>query len=143
MILWGKSLEDESFSFISEIFDHKPSLQEIKDVILNWYNSNISNKILSGFTWRDIPVWLSTENQSNYTAAYTITIQSTNVELPTFKLGTTENPIYYKFESLEDLKDFYFKMVSYIRNIIAEGWTLKDSIDWNIYSKLLEENEKV
>lgn len=143
MVLWGKSLEDESFSFISEIFDHKPSLQEIKDVILNWYNNNISNKILSGFIWRDIPVWLSTENQSNYTASYTIAMQSESQELPIFKLGTSENPVYYKFESLEDLKDFYSKVNEYINKTLTKGWKIKDSIDWEMYKNLLDNYEEI
>ena len=48
-------------------------------------------------------VWLTMEDQFNYKAAYDIAVQSNGKLLPTFKFGTTENPIYHKFEDLEDL----------------------------------------
>ena len=140
MVLWNKTSEDESFIFMAEVVDHKPSLQEIKDIVLNWYNSEIDNTILSGFTWRDIPVWLSMENQFNYKAAYDIAFQSEGEILPTFKLGSTENPVYYKFERFEDLKDFYVKSLAYVTETLNKGWKMKDTIDWSAYSAILDES---
>lgn len=123
----------EGKSAICEFFDHKPTIDEIKQVILNWYNEQTDEKILSGFVWNDMPVWLSMESQFNYKAAYDIAVQSNGTILPTFKFGTTENPVYHKFESLEDLQDFYFKALTYVQNTIAEGWQIKDSINWDNY----------
>ena len=139
MVLWAVGCEDNSFIFMAEEFNHKPSLQEIKDSILDWCNTDIDNRILSGFVWRDIPVWLSMENQFNYKAAYDIAVQSGGEILPTFKLGTIESPVYYKFESLEDLKDFYLKAMAYVTQTLTNGWNAKDSIDWSAYSDILDE----
>ncbi len=138
MIIWDKGLDDEAISFMAETFDHKPSLQEVKDVILGWYNTNTNKEILSGFKWKDIPVWLSMENQFNYKASYDIAVQSNGEILPTFKLGDTSSPVYYIFESLEELKDFYTSAIHYVQSTLSAGWKKKDSIDWKAYNDLLE-----
>lgn len=139
MITWKKEADEEgNLSFLSETFEHKPSLSEIKEVILAWYNTAIDTEIISGFTWKDMPVWLSMENQFNYKVAYDIAIQSNGKLLPTFKFGTTENPVYHKFEDLEDLQDFYLEAMTYVNETLAKGWAEKDAIDWEEYSKLLD-----
>ena len=138
MVLWAICYEDNSFTFMAEEIGHKPTLQEIKDTIISWYNSEIEDRILSGFVWRDIPVWLSMENQFNYKAAYDIAAQSGGEILPTFKFGTTEEPVYYTFEDLGDLKDSYTKAMAFVTETLSAGWTVKDSIDWGAYEKLLE-----
>lgn len=138
LVLWKKSYEDDSHTYMGEKLDHKPTILEIKDIILNWYNSEIDFKILTGFIWNDIPVWLSIENQLNYKAAYDLAIQSNGQLLPTFKFGTTESPVYYKFESLDELKDFYIKAMSYVTDTLAKGWQDKDTIDWGVYENLLK-----
>lgn len=80
-------------------------------------------------------VWLSTENQFNYKAAYDLAVQSQGMSLPiTFKFGTTTEPVYYTFENLEMFTDFYSKAMFYINTKLAEGWKLKDSIDWSVYN---------
>lgn len=123
---------------MAEEIGHKPTLQEIKDIVLGWCNADIDNRILSGFVWRDIPVWLSMENQFNYKAAYDIAAQSGGEILPTFKFGTTESPVYHKFESLEELKGFYISAMSYVTDTLATGWQEKDRIDWTVYEDLLK-----
>jgi hypothetical protein len=139
MITWNKETDEEgNSSYLSENFEHKPSLAEIKEVILSWFNAEIDKEILTGFTWKEIPVWLSMENQFNYKAAYDIAVQSNGETLPTFKLGTTDNPVYYKFESLDDLKDFYFKALVFINETLSKGWEAKDAVNWEEYSELLK-----
>ena len=117
---------------------HKPTISEIKDIILSWHNKNTEDSILSGFTWKDMPVWLSSENQFNYKAAYDLAFQTNGASLPTvFKFGDTENPIYYKFDTLEELQDFYIKAMRYINEQLAIGWAKKDAIDWSKYEEAL------
>lgn len=137
MVLWPIGVENGSFAFIAEGFNHKPNILEIRNSILTWHNAMIDEAILSGFTWRGIPVWLSMENQFNYKAAYDIAVQSEGEILPTFKFGTAENPVYHKFESLEELKEFYIGAMSYVTQTLSDGWKAKDAIDWNSYSTLL------
>ena len=96
--------EDGLANWIEHDLDHKPTEQEIKDIIMDWYNTNIKEKIVSSFIWNDIPVWLSLENQMNYKSIYDIAKQGIEEILPvTFKLGTDEYPVYKSFSTLEEL----------------------------------------
>lgn len=124
--------KDDSFEEVT--LDYKPSLEKIQDLIYDWYNKQTDKAILSGFVWKDMPVWLSSENQFNYKAAFDLAIQTNGASLPVkFKFGTNKNPIYYTFRTVEDLSDFYMQAMSYINNILDQGWQQKDNINWNKY----------
>lgn len=126
---------EDGVEYYEHEFLYKPSLSEIKEIVLNGYNKIIDQQILEGFEWNGMPVWLSTENQFNYKAAYDLAVQTQGTSLPVmFKFGTTEEPAYYTFEDMESFTDFYTKAMTYINTKLLEGWQLKDSIDWNVYS---------
>ena len=121
-------------TFFEAEINHKPSIDEIKEIVLEGYNKEIDKKIVSGFVWKDMPIWLSFENQFNYKAAYDLAV-TFGGNLPcTFKFGTMLNPVYYEFTNTEDLTDFYLSAMNYINNTLAEGWKEKDNIDWSIYN---------
>ena len=130
--------ETDLCSALVEAFHEKVTESAVRSRLAKYYDSITDWKILSGFEWRGMKVWLSMENQFNYKAAYDLAVQTNGASLPvTFKFGTTENPIYYQFDTLEELSDFYSSAISYINNILAEGWEKKDAIDWNEYEVLL------
>lgn len=121
-------------TWMVEQFKYKPTLDNIKSIILRWYNNQIDQKILSGFVWKDMQVWLSRENQFNYKAAYDLALQTNGANLPCkFKFGSTEEPIYYTFESVGDLQDFYMSAMNFINTTLNEGWAKKDTINWEDY----------
>lgn len=131
----GETKDTNYSNFMLEYFHKKPTEKQIQNMIIDWYNKQIDKNILSGFTWKDMSVWLSTENQFNYKAAYDLAVQTEGATLPvTFKFGTTNNPVYYTFETVTDLTDFYIQAMNYINNCLKEGWEKKDSIDWSIYN---------
>lgn len=116
------------------VFNHIPSIDEIKNIIISYYNNITNEKILSGFVWNGMKVWLSTENQFNYKAMFDIAIQTKGSNLPVrVKFGDNENIIYYEFSDLEELSNFYHEMINYIQNTIQNGWKKKDNINWDIY----------
>lgn len=124
--------KDDSFEEVT--LDYKPSLEKIQDLIYDWYNKQTDKAILEGFVWKDMPIWLSSENQFNYKAAFDLAIMSDGANLPIkFKFGTTKDPIYYTFETVGDLSDFYMQAMSYINDTLDKGWQQKDSINWNRY----------
>jgi hypothetical protein len=132
--------EEQGVSFMEVEILHKPTLSEVKKMVLDGYNAITDENILKGFIWRDMTVWLSSENQFNYKAAYDLAVQTNGASLPTvFKFGTTEEPIYHKFDTLEELQDFYIKAMTYINEQLAIGWAKKDAIDWSVYEKALAE----
>jgi len=114
--------------------------------VLGVINSQTDEKILSGLVWTPkaggdpIPVWLSTENQANFKAAYDLAVQKNGATLPvTFKMGEDAegNPVYHTFETMEDADDFYITAVAFIQQTLNEGWQKKDNFDFTPYEQAL------
>lgn len=126
------------YDYYEKWLNHKPTMDEVKEIVLGGMNAIIDQRILEGFEWNGMAVWLSSENQFNYKAAYDLAVMSQGKTLPTvFKFGTTESPVYYTFETLDDISDFYVSAMAYINKCLAEGWRMKDEIDWSEYQKYL------
>lgn len=126
--------DDGSADYMEAEFRGKPSDDDIKALVTDWYNEQTNQTILSGFSWNDTPVWLSTENQFNYKAAYDLAVQSCGTTLPvTFKFGTDDVPVYHTFSTVDELADFYTKAMQHIQDALASGWKNKDSFDLSLY----------
>lgn len=137
----GEDADNQLVSYYeTEVFMlRKPNINDIKQVVLEGVNRMIDEKIISGFVWNDMPVWLSSENQFNYKAAYDLSVQTGGQTLPVlFKFGDTENPIYHQFTTQEELSDFYLKIMKFINDTLSEGWNMKDSIKWDEYEECLK-----
>jgi len=122
-------------SYMEQQLNHQPTADEIKTLISEWISDRTAAKILSGFSYEGVPVWLSIENQSNYQRAY---IQA-NLGLPgalpvTFKFGTDDDPVYRTFNTLPELEAFYTAYSAHIQDAQQEGWIAKDYIDLGLYS---------
>ena len=93
-------------------------------------DSDTDRKILREHIWNGNPVWLSSENQFNYKAAFDIAVQTNGQNLPiTFKLGENDgNNIYHTFESVHELQEFYLSCVKHINDCLMEGWTAKEGL---------------
>lgn len=131
-----KGEPETGVNYMEEEFSCKPTFPEIKELITGWFNQSIDGKILSGFVWNDYPVWLSTENQFNYKAAYDLAVQTNGTTLPvTFKFGSDETPEYHEFKTLDELTDFYTKSVAFVQDTLKEGWVKKDSFDFTAYQE--------
>ena len=130
----------DGVSFMEAKFGHRPTIAEIKDIILSWMNEQIDERIISGFTWNGMQVWLSSENQFNYKAAYDIAVQTEGANLPiVFKFGTNEHPVYHEFSTVDELTDFYIKAMAHINAQLLAGCKEKDSYDWSDYENYLKQ----
>lgn len=120
------------------------TLQVVKDAILADINKQTDEKILKGFVWNNINVWLSAENQRNFSEAQRMSEKYGSNVLPlTFKLGETgyEQPVYHTFETVAELDAFYVQAFSFVNQCLNEGWQRKDAIDWEPYKALFPEVE--
>lgn len=140
-IIGGKDLPKPLLE-LPEHYIEIPEMEEVlpvdsdnlKVLLLNALNKEIQNKIISGFVWRDMKVWLSIENQMNYKNSYDLAIHTNGDILPvTFKFGNDDEPVYYQFNSIEDLEEFYIAMNTHISDTLSEGWDIKNSINWTKY----------
>lgn len=112
-----------------------PTEEKIKETVLAGYNAIIDERILTGFEWQGMKVWLSSENQFNYKAAYDLAVQTSGATLPVrFKFGTTTEPVYYTFTTVEEFSGFYMSAIAYVNATLEQGWAEKDAIDWSIYN---------
>lgn len=114
-------------------FNYKPTMSEIRDVVISLINEETNKRILTGFTWGGKPVWLSAENQMNFKSSHDIAVQSDGANLPVkFKLGENEDgaPVYHTFTKVEPFTDFMTKAVAFINSTLNDGWKEKDSVAW-------------
>lgn len=135
-IRWNITEKDDgSAEWLEKDFDHKPTATEIRNTIIQYQNNQVDAKILSGYRWHDMPVWLSTENQFNYKASFDVAVQSNGANLPVrFKFGTEDDPVYHDFTTVEELTDFYYGAMAFINATLQEGWTAKDNIDFSVFN---------
>ena len=111
------------------------SLDIVKTAILNDINSRVKTAIISGFVWNEKPVWLSEENQLNFSQA---------VVPATLKIGEHQDgtPIYETFDTKTDLKAFNEACTLWKQQCLSEGYNEKDAIDWTPYEALFPEQTK-
>ena len=118
LLIFGYGIDEDGNGYnMRKNYDHKPTKAEIKNDVETLINGEIEKKILSGFEWRGIKVWLSLENQMNIKAAYDLAVQTDGERLPKkMKLGEDEDgrPVYHTFEDLEEFSDFFKAVVDYI-----------------------------
>lgn len=124
-------------------FDHRPTHAEVKDVIHSQINADTDQKVLSGCVWNGKNVWLSAENQRNFSEAQRAAMISNGAKLPiTFKIGEANGePIYHQFQTVDELTEFYLYVVDYIQNCIGEGWVLKDAASQWVKTLDLQETD--
>ena len=134
LLIYGYGTDEDGNGYnFRKNYDHKPTKTELKEDITQLIDGITDSKILQGFRWNDVSVYLSTENQMNFKAAFDLT---GGLMLPVkFKLGedTEGNAVYHTFENMEDFTDFYTSAVSYINQCLNEGWAEKDSLDMSSY----------
>ena len=110
------------------------TLADVKAAIIGDIDERIKAQIIGGMTWNGNPVWLSIENQLNFT----------NATAPvTLKIGEQEDgtPVYHDFESSEQLTDFRTACNAHKQSALSAGWQEKDTIDWAPYEALFPTNE--
>lgn len=126
--------EDESGYYWRKDYDHRPTVAEVREDICALVNAQTDAKIVGGMSWNGKPVYLSTENQFNFKAAYDLAVQTEGAILPMkFKLGEAEDgtPVYHTFKSLAPFGEFVTKVVAHVATCLAEGWEVKDSVDYD------------
>lgn len=120
-----------------ERYDHKPTQDEIRATIEGHINQQTDARILSGFVWDGVSVWLSKENQMNFKAAYDLAVQTEGRTLPVkLKLGEDADgaAVYRVFESVDDFSDFYKQAVAFIISTLQEGWEEKDGVNYGDFN---------
>jgi hypothetical protein len=77
--------------------------------------------------WNGINVWLSEENQRNFSEAQRLSLVPVKFKLSELSDGTA---VYHTFESAEELNNFYTQAATYIQQCLQDGWNEKDKLDF-------------
>ena len=118
-----------------------PSIEQVREAVLADIDRQTDAQILNGYEFtpdgaqEPITVWLSKENQTNFSEAHRLEIVPVK-----FKLNETadQQPIYHTFETFAELDRFYKGGVQYINQCLNAGWARKDALDWEAYEAALE-----
>lgn len=131
---FGKDEDNEMGYNWRTSFDHQPTIEEVKETITAQISQNTQKAIIEGYEWNGNKVWLSSENQANYTLAYDMVKNGDLEDIPTVKLGTDEAPVYYTFKDNKELTAFVVGMRQHIQECLNASWTERKEIDWSVFS---------
>jgi hypothetical protein len=131
---FGKDEDNEMGYNWRTSFDHQPTIEEVKETIITQISANTQKAIIEGYKWEGHLVWLSSENQANYTRDYIMAKNGDLGTMPTVKLGSDDAPVYYTFEDIEELTEFVMGMQQHIQNCLNASWTERKEIDWSVFS---------
>lgn len=135
-LIYGFGEDGETTYQWHKRFTERPTEEDVKNAVFGVINKETDAKILNGFAWKGMKVYLSTENQFNFKAAYDMAEMSGGKSLPVrFKLGEDEsgNPVYHEFADMVDFRDFYSSAMTHINATLNEGWMAKDSVDFSVF----------
>ena len=130
---FGKDEDNEVGYNWRTSFDHQPTIEEVKETITTQISANTQKAIIEGYKWEGHLVWLSSENQANYTRDYIMAKNGDLGTMPTVKLGSDDAPVYYTFEDIEELTEFVMGMQQHIQNCLNASWTERKEIDWSVF----------
>lgn len=127
----------------------KPNLEAVKKAVIADINAQTDEKILNGFPWailhgehagETVSVWLSEENQRNFSEAQRVAVMTDGANLPLqvkVSEGADGMPVYDSFETIQEITNFYLAGVQFINATLQAGWAEKDAIDWAPYEAAL------
>ena len=109
----------------------RPSFEQVKAAIIADINARITEQIIGGMTFEDKPVWLSIENQINFTTS-TAPCRLKICE------ETDGTPVYHDFETKAQLKAFNDACLAWKNEQLEAGRAEKEGIDWTPYAEALK-----
>lgn len=127
----------------------KPTIEQVKKAVIADINKQTDEKILNGFPWailhgehagETVNVWLSEENQRNFSEAQRVAGMTDGANLPLqvkVSEGADGVPVYDSFETIQEITNFYLAGVQFINATLQAGWAEKDAIDWAPYEAAL------
>lgn len=141
VVSYGKELlsnegqsNDESYEkvvcFYQTAYRGKPSVSTIIKDICDDIDTRAKDEIQNGFVYEDIPVYLSVENQLNFSSAYSIASIGDTFSPITLRLSTDN---YKTFNSLDEMRMFIVEYTEYIQSILKKYWSIKDKLNTNDY----------
>ncbi len=126
---FGKDSEDAEHGYnYRHKFDHKPSLDEVKEQVLAAIDMDTRDKIINGLNYDGYKVNLTVENQLNYSmfkniGRYPVIIKVEDSEGNDTTISLTK----------EDYAAFYSSVQTHIKGCLQHCWQEKTTLDLSCY----------
>lgn len=145
-----EEIENTEYATWFEVYFYKkkvsqPDLDMVRNAILADIDSQTDDRILTGFTWEDndgneVMVWLSDEQQRNFSATVDLVKEHPEKLPKTFKLSDSEDrvPHFKTFTTYEALDEFHVAVFDFIDTTLQEGFQRKYTISWHDYQDALD-----
>lgn len=115
---------------ISKSSSEEDLMTAVEEVI----NKITESTIEGGLEWKGYQVWLSPENQRNYTSLF-LTKDEDNIEIKLYKQGKGE----VVSLTVAEFDEFYKLVTGFIKTILKNSWILKKSIDYSALSNQIQD----
>lgn len=120
-------------------FNHKPTLDEIKDTINNTISAEADERKRTSFSWQGVPVKYDEEAERNLTGLSVKIPRLGAAMFPlTFKLGDNADgtPAFYEFKNADEFESFTDALLVFTQECYANSWAEKSNIDWTKFEVL-------
>ena len=134
--------EDESGSTYEyrHTFKHRPTLDEIKDVVNTRLSADADERKRNGFKWQGVPVRYDEEAERNITGLSVKIPRLGAAMFPLkFKLGDYPDgsPAFYEFKDAEEFESFTDALLLFSQECYAKSWAAKSEMDWSKFEETL------
>lgn len=129
MLFYGLYADEDGSAYeYRHVFDHKPTWDEVKEMLVETINEHTKETITHGFEWSGLRVWLSEENQRNYIMLEKLTSEAYPLKVKVNE-DTNGKPVYYTFVNEEEFAAFSKLAFQHVIDTLAAGWKEKDSLN--------------
>ena len=126
---FGKDNEDAEHGYnYRHKFDHRPTLDEVKEQVLAAIDMETKDRIINGLTYDGYRVNLSVENQLNYAM-----FKSMGKYPVIIKVGAADGSDVTLSLTKENYTAFYASVQSHIKECLQSCWKEKTSLDLSCY----------
>lgn len=133
---FGKDTEDSDHGWNwRERFNHRPTLDEIKGMIIQVIESESAQRLRYGLEWNGLPVEYTEERKSDLTGML-VAMQAGIMPLPvTLNLGSYPDgsPVFYEFTKAEEVIGVAAAISNHKIATCNSEWKEKSSVDWSVY----------
>lgn len=134
--------QGDGMTYSIQEYDHRPTTKEIVDLLSSVFNEECDEEILTGSSYTTLedepvtkPLYLSQENQFNWSTGFLLTNALGGANLPEFiKIGDDDDFYIYKIETLDQYKHFVLHVLTHIKTCLNKCWQKKANIDLSKYT---------
>ncbi len=127
---WNHHEEEGDWVAYEVIADHRPTIEEIREIINSHIDEETQARIVNEFTWRDKQIRLTDTAQRNFLFAVYHLDHTGEIDRATFT-GLLESET--DAEAADELGDIVSAMWEHIKHQRAEGQKQKNAVDYTVF----------